>query len=148
MNLPTWLTMSTVAGVIASFLVIVATVLNARERHRQREEDHALLTKMDEKLGGLLSGTLSGDEMTELLDSLAVLFRKDRPGGRQIDLSMRLLKGDVLLAEKYVGVGARPTATQPDQLPRTDSQRARIEIVPIPVGGGASRNVILPAEAK
>ena len=155
MNLPAWLTTSTVVGIIGAVLVILATVLNARDRHRQQEEDRhrqqeerALLTGIDEKIEGLLSGTLTGDEMSELLDSLASLFRKDRLGGRQIDLSMRLLKGDVLLAERYVAVGARPTATQPDHRPRADLQRTRIEIVPIPVGGGAPRNVIIPPEAK
>ena len=89
----------------------------------------------------MTSGQLPDEERarraSSLLASLEPLVGKTLPGGRQIDVSLRVFQGDRLLAEKVV--------TNPQLITPTagtapiDFEKLTIEISAHPLGGGPSR---------
>lgn len=106
-----------------------------RLRYRDLELDFG------QKFQALTSGQLPHEERTRrassLLDSLEPLIGKNLPGGRQIDVSLKVFQGDRLLAEKIL-TNPPALATNTGESP-IDFQKLRIEITADSVGRGPSR---------
>jgi hypothetical protein len=102
-----------------------------------RQDSHLL--ELNRKMDMLLERDMPREERkrhaSSLLDSLEVLFTKNAPGGRQIDLIARVFRGDSLLAEKvFTDISTANTIGSPVAF-----ENLRIEIVAQDVGGGSPR---------